>query len=443
MQIKLSDHFTYRKLLRFTLSSVVMMVFTSVYSVVDGLFVSNLVGDLALSAVNIMFPLAMIVGAFGFMLGTGGSAIVARTLGEGQPALASRYFSMIVYAVILLGAVLTAGCLLFLEPLARLAGASDLLLHDCLVYGGILLGGSVPFMLQTTLQSFFVVAEKPHLGLFLSIAAGATNMVFDYILIAVCGLGVAGAAIATVLGYLVGGVLPLLYFLRPGRDGLRLTRTRLYGRELLQACLNGSSELMSNISSSFVSILYNIQLMRLIGELGVAAYSVMMYVDFVFIAAFLGFSLGCAPVISYHYGADNHAELKNVFRKSMAVIGVTSCAMVLLSEVLSHPLSAAFVGYHPELLELTVHGFRLFALCYLFSGINIYASAFFTALCNGGLSALISFLRTLLLRGGMVLLMPLLFGLDGIWTAVIAAEGIGAVISLALLWYKRKTYHYG
>ncbi|WP_281693000.1 MATE family efflux transporter [Agathobaculum desmolans] len=443
MQIKLSDHFTYRKLLRFTLSSVVMMVFTSVYSVVDGLFVSNLVGDLALSAVNIMFPLAMIVGAFGFMLGTGGSAIVARTLGEGQPALASRYFSMIVYAVILLGAVLTAGCLLFLEPLARLAGASDLLLHDCLVYGGILLGGSVPFMLQTTLQSFFVVAEKPHLGLFLSIAAGATNMVFDYILIAVCGLGVAGAAIATVLGYLVGGVLPLLYFLRPGRDGLRLTRTRLYGRELLQACVNGSSELMSNISSSFVSILYNIQLMRLIGELGVAAYSVMMYVDFVFIAAFLGFSLGCAPVISYHYGADNHAELKNVFRKSMAVIGVTSCAMVLLSEVLSRPLSAAFVGYHPELLELTVHGFRLFALCYLFSGINIYASAFFTALCNGGLSALISFLRTLLLRGGMVLLMPLLFGLDGIWTAVIAAEGIGAVISLALLWYKRKTYHYG
>ena len=443
MQIKLSDHFTYRKLLRFTLSSVVMMVFTSVYSVVDGLFVSNLVGDLALSAVNIMFPLAMIVGAFGFMLGTGGSAIVARTLGEGQPALASRYFSMIIYAVILLGAVLTAGCLLFLEPLARLAGASDLLLHDCLVYGGILLGGSVPFMLQTTLQSFFVVAEKPHLGLFLSIAAGATNMVFDYILIAVCGLGVAGAAIATVLGYLVGGVLPLLYFLRPGRDGLRLTRPRLYGRELLQACVNGSSELMSNISSSFVSILYNIQLMRLIGELGVAAYSVMMYVDFVFIAAFLGFSLGCAPVISYHYGADNHAELKNVFRKSMAVIGVTSCAMVLLSEVLSRPLSAAFVGYHPELLELTVHGFRLFALCYLFSGINIYASAFFTALCNGGLSALISFLRTLLLRGGMVLLMPLLFGLDGIWTAVIAAEGIGAVISLALLWYKRKTYHYG
>ncbi len=443
MQIKLSDHFTYRKLLRFTLSSVVMMVFTSVYSVVDGLFVSNLVGDLALSAVNIMFPLAMIVGAFGFMLGTGGSAIVARTLGEGQPALASRYFSMIVYAVILLGAVLTAGCLLFLEPLARLAGASDLLLHDCLVYGGILLGGSVPFMLQTTLQSFFVVAEKPHLGLFLSIAAGVTNMVFDYILIAVCGLGVAGAAIATVLGYLVGGVLPLLYFLRPGRDGLRLTRTRLYGRELLQACVNGSSELMSNISSSFVGILYNIQLMRLIGELGVAAYSVMMYVDFVFIAAFLGFSLGSAPIISFHYGADNHAELKNVFRKSMAVIGVTSCAMVLLSEVLSRPLSAAFVGYHPELLELTVHGFRLFALCYLFSGINIYASAFFTALCNGGLSALISFLRTLLLRGGMVLLMPLLFGLDGIWTAVIAAEGIGAVISLALLWYKRKTYHYG
>ena len=442
MQIKLSDHFSYGRLLRFTLPSIIMMVISSIYSVVDGLFVSNLVGDLALSSVNIVFPVAMIVGSFGFMLGTGGSAIVARTMGEGDQPLANRYFSMIIYAVVVLGAVLSTVCVIYMEPIARFAGASDALIGDCVVYGRILLAGSVPFMLQTSFQSFFVVAEKPHLGLALSIAAGVTNMVMDYVLIAVCDLGVAGAAIATVMGYCVGGVLPLLYFLRPKHEGIRLTRTRFYGKQLLHACTNGSSELMSNISSSIVGILYNIQLMCLIGEQGVAAYSVMMYVDFVFVATFLGFSIGSAPIVSYHYGAGNHPELKNVFRKSMTVILCTSVAMVILSELLSRPLSSAFVGYNAELLEMTVHGFRLFALCYLFCGINIYASSFFTALCNGALSALISFLRSLLLRGGMVLLMPILFGLDGIWTAVIAAEGLGAVVSLGLLYAKRRQYQY-
>lgn len=442
MPIKLSDHFTYRKLLRFTLPSIIMMVISSVYSVVDGLFVSNLIGDLALSSVNIVFPVAMIVGSFGFMLGTGGSAIVARTMGEGDQEQANRYFSMIILAVVLLGVVLSTFCVIYTEPIARFAGASDALIEDCIVYGRILLAGSVPFMLQTSFQSFFVVAEKPQMGLALSIAAGVTNMVLDYVLIAVCGLGIAGAAIATVLGYCVGGVLPLLYFLHPKRAGMRLTRTRFYGKQLLHACANGSSELLSNISSSVVGILYNLQLMRLIGEAGVAAYSVMMYVDFVFIAAFLGFSIGSAPIVSYHYGAANQTELKNVFRKSMVVILCTSLAMVVLSELLSRPLSSAFVGYNAELLDMTVHGFRLFALCYLFAGINIYASSFFTALCNGALSALISFLRSLLLRGGMVLLMPLLFDLDGIWAAVTVAEGLAAIISVGLLYAMRKRYQY-
>lgn len=442
MPIKLSDHFSYRKLLRFTLPSIIMMVISSVYSVVDGLFVSNLIGDLALSSVNIVFPVAMIVGSFGFMLGTGGSAIVARTMGEGDQEQANRYFSMIILAVVLLGVVLSTFCVIYTEPIARFAGASDALIEDCIVYGRILLAGSVPFMLQTSFQSFFVVAEKPQMGLALSIAAGVTNMVLDYVLIAVCGLGIAGAAIATVLGYCVGGVLPLLYFLHPKRKGMRLTRTRFYGKQLLHACANGSSELLSNISSSVVGILYNLQLMRLIGEAGVAAYSVMMYVDFVFIAAFLGFSIGSAPIVSYHYGAANQTELKNVFRKSMVVILCTSLAMVVLSELLSRPLSSAFVGYNAELLDITVHGFRLFALCYLFAGINIYASSFFTALCNGALSALISFLRSLLLRGGMVLLMPLLFDLDGIWAAVTVAEGLAAIVSVGLLYAMRKRYQY-
>ena len=440
--IRLADHFTLGRLLRFTLPSIVMMIVASIYSVVDGLFVSNLVGDLALSSVNIVMPIAMIVGSFGFMLGTGGSAIVAKTLGEQKPELANRYFSMIVYSIIAVGALLSVVCVIFMEPIARLAGASDALIDDCVVYGRILLGGSVPFMLQTSFQSFFSVAERPHMGLALSVAAGVTNAVLDYVLIGVFRLGIAGAAIATVLGYCVGGLIPLFYFLRPNSTRLRLTATRFYGRQLLHACANGSSELMSNISASLVGILYNIQLMRRIGEAGVAAYSVMMYVDFVFVAAFLGFSMGSAPIVSYHYGADNCGELQNVFRKSASIIAATSLGMVILSELLSRPLAAAFVGYHPELLEMTVHGFRLFALCYFFCGINIYASAFFTALCNGLLSAVISFLRSLLLRGGMVLLMPIFFDIDGIWLAVVVAEGLGAVVSCTLLRRYRGRYHY-
>ena len=392
MQIRLSDHFTLGRLLRFTLPSVVMMVVTSLYSVVDGLFVSNLVGDLALSAVNIVMPIAMIVGAFGFMLGTGGSAIVARTMGEGDRDLANRYFSLFIWCVVGLGAALSLICVLFMEPIVRLAGASDLVL--------------------------------------------------DYVFIALLDMGIAGAALATVAGYCVGGLIPLVQFLLPGRQGLRMVPTRFYPRQFLHACANGSSELMSNISSSVVGILYNIQLMALMGEKGVAAYSVMMYVDFVFVAAFLGFSVGSAPVVSFHYGAANHRELQNVFRKSMAVVAVTSLAMVALSEGLCRPLSAAFVGYDPALMEMTVSGFRLFALCYLFCGVSIFASSFFTALCNGLVSALISFLRSFLLRGGLVFLMPLLLGEEGIWLSVVAAEGIGAAISLTLLALLRPRYHY-
>ena len=442
MQIRLSDHFTLGRLLRFTLPSVIMMVVASLYSVVDGLFVSNLVGDLALSAVNIVMPIAMIVGAFGFMLGTGGSAIVARTMGEGDRDLANRYFSLFVWCVVGLGAALSLVCVIFMEPIVRLAGASDLLVDDCVTYGRILLAGSVPFMLQTSFQSFFVAAERPHAGLAFSLAAGGTNMVLDYVFIALLDMGIAGAALATVAGYCVGGLIPLVQFLLPGRQGLRMVPTRFYPRQLLHACANGSSELMSNISASIVGILYNIQLMALMGEKGVAAYSVMMYVDFVFVAAFLGFSVGSAPVVSFHYGAANHQELQNVFRKSMTVVAVTSLAMVVLSEGLCRPLSAAFVGYDPELMALTVSGFRLFALSYLFCGVSIFASSFFTALCNGLISALISFLRSFLLRGGLVFLMPLLLGEDGIWISVVVAEGLGAIVSLSLLALLRRRYHY-
>lgn len=442
MQIKLSDHFTYSKLLRFTLPSIIMMIISSIYSVVDGLFVSNLVGELALSAVNIMFPVSMILASFGFMLGTGGGAIVARTMGEGNQDLANRYFSMIVYTVLGLGIVLSVLSAVFTEQIARLAGASSLLMEDCISYGRVLLAGSAVFMLQVSFQVFFVVAEQPRKGLFFSILSGITNMVLDYVFIALLDMGVASAAWATVLGYAVGGLLPLLYFFHPTQGTLRLTKTRLYPRELKNACFNGSSELMSNLSSSIVGILYNIQLMRMIGESGVAAYSVMMYVDFVFVAAFLGFSMGSGPIVSYHYGAANHRELKSVFRKSITMISLASVIMVTASELLSKPLSMAFVGYSPELLEMTVHGFRLFALSYLFCGFGIYGSAFFTALCNGAISALLSFFRSFLFRGGLVLLMPMVLDLDGIWLAVVAADGLGALVALSFLWGKRNRYHY-
>ena len=443
MSIQLSDHFNCRRLLRFTFPSIVMMLVVSIYSVVDGLFVSNLVGENALSAVNIMIPLSMIVGAFGFMLGTGGSAVVARTLGEGDTQRANEYFSMIIAAVVILGVVLSVLCVVFMEPLARAMGASEALLEDCVVYGRILLAGSVPFMLQTTFQSFFVVAERPHLGLAFSVAAGLVNMVLDYVFIALCGMGVAGAGLATVLGFSAGGLVPLALFLRPGRQGLRLVRPRFFGRVLLESCVNGSSEMMSTISASLVGILYNLQLMHMVGPSGVAAYSVMLYADFVFAAIFLGFSLGAAPVVSFHYGADNRSELRSLFRISFTVVGVMSAGITVLSEVLSRPLAAIFVGYNPALLEMTVHGFRLFALCYLCNGFNIFASAFFTALCDGRRSALISFLRTLVLRGGMVLLLPALWGLDGIWVAVTWAEVLAAVVSASLLAACRNIYHYG
>jgi len=363
-------------------------------------------------------------------------------MGEGKQELANRYFSMIILCVLGLGVSLSLLSLLFVEPLARLVGASDLLMDDCLAYGSVILGGSFVFMLQITFQTFFVTAELPKSGLFFSLASGVTNVILDYLLMGPLNLGIVGAAWGTVLGYGVGGVLPLLFFLKPPVGTLRLCPTRLYWRELKNACVNGSSELMSNLSASLIGILYNLQLMRMVGELGVAAYSVMMYVDFAFAAVFLGFSMGSGPIISFHYGAGNEGELRSLFRKSVTVIGAASVSMVVLAQVLGRPLAMAFVGYNPELLEMTVRGFRIFALSYLFCGMGVYGSGFFTALCNGAVSALISFLRLFLFRGGMVILLPLFLKLDGIWLAVVVADALGALIAVLLIWMYRKRYGY-
>lgn len=442
MNIQLSDHFDYKRLLRFVFPSIIMMVFTSVYGVVDGLFVSNFVGKTSFAAVNLIMPFIMILGGVGFMLGTGGSALVAKTLGEGRKETANRYFTMMIYLTLILGVLLSGIGIVFMRPISILLGATDAMLTECVVYGRTVLFFNTAFMLQNVFQSFLITAEKPKLGLWATVAAGLSNMVLDALFIAGFHWGVAGAALATGLSQCVGGILPLLYFLRPNRSLLRLTRTRLESAVLLKACFNGSSELMSNISMSLVSMLYNFQLIRFSGENGVAAYGVLMYVQFVFVAVFIGYAIGSAPIVGYHYGAGNHPELKNMLQKSTVLMLAGGLIMTILAEVLAQPLAGIFVGYDAELFDMTVHAFRLFAFSFLLAGMNIFASSFFTALNNGGVSAAISFLRTLVFQMLSVLILPVFFGIDGIWWAITVAEVLACLVAGVFLVALRKKYHY-
>ena len=440
--IRLSDHFSYSKLLRFTLPSICMMVFTSIYGVVDGLFVSNFAGKTPFAAVNLVMPFIMILGGMGFMIGTGGTALVSKLMGEGKKDEANSTFSMMVLFTLLLGIVLSAVGFLTMRPVSYFLGATDAMIDDCVLYGRIVTGFTFAFMLQNVFQSFFIAAEKPRLGLIVTVAAGVTNMVLDALFIAVFDWGVAGAAIATGLSQCVGGVLPLIYFLRPNDSLLRMRPTALRLRPILQACGNGSSELMSNISSSLVGMLYNFQLMRLIGEDGVSAYGVLMYVQFIFVAIFIGYSIGSAPVVSFHFGAQNHGELKSLLRKSVLLMASGGVLLTIAARLLAAPLARLFVGYDAGLFELTSHAFRLFSWSFLLAGFNIFASGFFTALNNGAISAAISFLRTLVFQTSSVLILPLLLGVDGIWWAITVAEIFAFLISLMFLYLKRNKYHY-
>mgnify|MGYP000442642375 FL=1 len=440
--IRLSDHFSYSKLLRFTLPSICMMVFTSIYGVVDGLFVSNFAGKTPFAAINLVMPFIMILGGMGFMIGTGGTALVSKLMGEGKKDEANSTFSMMVLFTLLLGIVLSAVGFLTMRPVSYFLGATDAMIDNCVLYGRIVTGFTFAFMLQNVFQSFFIAAEKPRLGLIVTVAAGVTNMVLDALFIAVFNWGVAGAAIATGLSQCVGGVLPLIYFLRPNDSLLRMRPTSLRLRPILQACGNGSSELMSNISSSLVGMLYNFQLMRLIGEDGVSAYGVLMYVQFIFVAIFIGYSIGCAPVVSFHFGAQNHSELKSLLRKSTLLMASGGVLLTIAARLLAAPLARLFVGYDAGLFELTSHAFRLFSWSFLLAGFNIFASGFFTALNNGAISAAISFLRTLVFQTASVLILPLLLDVDGIWWAITVAEIFAFLISLMFLYLKRNKYHY-
>lgn len=440
--IQLSDHFTYARLFRFVLPSIVMMVFTSIYGVVDGLFVSNFAGKTAFASINLIMPFLIILGAMGFMLGTGGTALVSRVLGEGDKERANKYFSMITLFGILLGVILTVVGVLAMRPMAILLGATEAMVDDCVLYGRIVVCFLTSFMLQNMFQSFLIAAEQPKFGLLITLAAGVTNMVLDALFVGVFRWGIAGAAIATGISQTVGGVVPLMYFLFSKSSPLRLRWTKFEAQPLLRSCANGSSELMSNISGSLIGMLYNAQLMRFLGEDGVATYGVLMYVQFIFVAIDIGYSIGCAPIISYHYGARNHPELRNLLTKGLKVMGILGIVMTIAAISLSGTLANIFVGYDATLCELTRHAFHLFSFAFLLAGFNIFLSSFFTALNNGGVSAAISFLRTLVFQAASVILLPMALDVDGLWWAASAAEALAFVVSIGFLLAMKGKYHY-
>ena len=442
MQIQLSEHFTYKKLIRFTIPTIIMMIFTSIYGIVDGIFVSNCVGSDAFAAINLIMPVLMILGAVGFMIGTGGSAIVSKTIGEGKKEKANEYFSMLIYLLIIVGIILTLLGIVFIRPISQALGAEGKMLSDCIIYGTTILLALTAFLLQNAFQSFLVVAEKPTMGLVISIIVGLTNMILDFLFIYVFKIGVFGAALATGISQLIGGIVPFIYFSRGNDTPLQLVKTKFDWKAIGKACTNGSSEMLTNISLSLVNILYNMQLMKYAGADGIVAYGIIMYVGFIFIGTYVGYSVGSAPIISYHYGAENKEELKNLLKKSLKLIGITSIVMTLLAEILAKPLASIFVSYDKQLLDMTIIAIRLYSISYIISGLNIFSSSFFTALNNGLVSAIISFLRTLVFQILAILIFPAILGLNGIWLAIVFAEGLSLIISAIFLVANRKKYQY-
>lgn len=445
MKIQLSNHFNYKKLISFTLPTILMMIFTSIYGIVDGVFVSNFAGDIAFKAINLIMPFLMILATVGFMFGTGGTAVVSNTLGEGDNERANRYFSLLVYVGFAIGLILAIVSFIFMEEIVTLLGGEGNILKDAVMYGRIIVC-ALPFLiLQYIFQSFFVAAEKPRLGLIVIIIAGCTNMLLDAILVLLFPqeLKLMGAAIATAFSQLIGGFVPLIYFSRKNSSILKLGKTKLEGRVLLKTCTNGASEFMSNISMNIVGMLYNFQLLKYAGDDGIAAYGAMMYIGFIFVAIFIGYSSGVAPIVGYHNGANNFDEKKNIYKKSMTLVLISSVVMTMISFLLARPLSQIFVGYNEELLEMTVHGMEIFSLSYLFMGVAIFGSAFFTALNDGVTSAIISFLRTMVFQLGAVLLLPIIFGgVDGIWYSVVVAELMAFLLTIMFLKIKRSKFNY-
>ena len=442
MNIGLSEHFTYKKLIKFTIPTIIMMIFTSIYGVVDGIFVSNCVGSNAFAAVNLIIPVIMILGTLGFMIGAGGSALVSKTIGEGEKEKANRYFSMLIYLLVIIGFILTVLGFILIEPMAKLLRADGNMLQDCIIYGRTLLIFLIPFCLQNAFQSFLIVAEKPTFGLIISVVSGVSNMLLDYLLIYIFKMGVLGAALATGISQVIGVIIPIVYFVTKKNKILQFTKTKFELKPILQSCANGSSEMLTNLSMSLVNILFNAQLMKYAGSDGVVAFGIIMYVGFIFSGTYLGYSIGTAPIIGYHYGAENKDELKNLLKRSVILIAITSFVMTGLAEILSRLLASIFVSYDEGLLNMTTNAIRLFSTSYLISGFNMFSSSFFTALNNGFVSAAISFFRTLVFQVIMILLLPRIWGINGIWLAVTFAELLSLFVCIMFLAKNRKKYEY-
>ena len=441
-KIQLSDHFGYKRLIRFTVPSILMVIVTSVYGVIDGFFISNFVGKTPFAAVNFIMPFLMILGILGFMFGAGGNALVAKTLGEGKKEKANEIFSLLTYTTIISGVVIAVAGIFLIRPIARILGAEGEMLEYAVIYGRINLTALPLLMVQYAFAGFVVTAEKPKFGLLVTVICGVTNVVGDALFMAVLRWDVVGAALATTLSQAVGGVVFLAYFARENDSTLKLGKAKWDGKALLKTCTNGSSELLSSISGSVVGMLYNTQLLKYAGENGVAAYGAIMYVNFIFAALFIGYSSGVAPVVSFHYGADNKEELKGLRRKSRTIILIASVLMLALSECFAAPLAKIFVGYDRELFALTVRAFRIYAFSFLFGGTAVFGSSFFTALNDGLTSAMISFLRTLVFQISAVLLLPLVWGIDGIWYSVVLVEMMAMLVTLLFLTLKQKKYGY-
>lgn len=442
MDIQLSDSFNYKKLLRFTFPSIVMMVFTSIYMVVDGFFVSNFVGKVPFAAINFIVPILIILASVGMMFGSGGSALVSKTLGEGNEEKARNLFSLVVYTTIVFGIIIAVIAFLVIEPIVYLVGARGELLKNCVSYGKIILFAVPFYMILFEFQSFFVTAGKPNIGLITTVICGVTNIVLDILFMGVFSWGISGAAIATTISQIIGAVISVLYFCIPNNTALRLTKTKMDVKALLKSCSNGCSEFMNNISISIVGMLYNFQLMKYAGENGIAVYGVLMYVNTIFLSVFIGYSSGIAPVIGYNYGAKNHSELKRLLTKSFVIISIFAVIMFGMAEFFGGRLASIFVGYDSELLNMATKAFKIYSISFLFSGVAIYGSSFFTALNDGLTSALISFLRSLVFQIIAVIVFPMIFGINGIWFSVVAAEIIAVIMTVSFIIGKRKKYHY-
>ncbi len=442
MKIELNEHFTYKKLIRFTLPSILMMIFTSIYGVVDGFFVSNYVGAEAFASVNLIMPVIIILSAVGFMIGTGGNALVAMTLGQHDERRANEIFSMLIYILIFLGICLSIAMAVFMPKMARILGATDIMIDDCVIYGRISMVSLTFFMLQTSFQSFMVTAARPHFGLYITIAAGVTNMVLDLVFVGILGFGVAGAAWATVASEIVGGSVPLIYFIIPNKSKLNLVKAGFKFRHLIKVLSNGASEFMTIISSSFVNMLYNLQLMKIAGEKGVASFGVIMYINFIFTGVLFGYAFGSSSIVSYHYGAGNYKELRSLFSKSIKIIGIASLISFASAQLFAIPLIKIFFSYSDELIHMTTHGFRIYSIAYLMIGFNGYASSLFTALNNGRVSATIAFGRTLVFQVASILILPRIFGLAGIFSSIIVAEFLAIMVSMFFINKYKNEYHY-